>query len=277
MSSKTVLITGSSAGGIGHALALAFQKHGATVFATARSISKMQDLASLPNVHLLALDVTSPASIAAAAKEVEAKTGGKLDVLINNAGVQYVMPALDVDIEKARDVFEANYWGPLRMIQAFKQMLVKAKGTIVNVGSAAGIFYVPFQSQYNASKAAINQYSETLRMELAPLNVKVVTLVAGNVSSNMVNNAPPPTQLPEHSFYKPIEKEIAKEEAFTNMSTSKFAEEVASEVLNGASGRVFKGANSGVVKWLIPFLPQWIFDKLVVANGRGLGKMPKLS
>lgn len=252
----------------------------------------MQDLASLPNVHLLSLDVTSPASIAAAAKEVEAKTGGKLDVLINNAGVQYVMPALDVDIEYARGVFEANYWGPLRMVEAFREMLVKARGTIVNVGSAAGIFYVPFQSmssfhffffggrnkvllainqpsqanqstkkltsvgQYNASKAAINQYSETLRMELAPLNVKVVTLVAGNVTSNMSSNGAPPQQLPDGSFYKPIEKEIAMQEPFTEMPVSKFAEEVASEVLNGASGRVFKGANSGLVKWLVPLLPQ---------------------
>ncbi|KAL1608425.1 hypothetical protein SLS60_003367 [Paraconiothyrium brasiliense] len=237
----------------------------------------MQDLTALPNVHLLMLDVTSPASIAAAAKEVEAKTGGKLDVLINNAGVQYVMPALDLDIEKARDVFEANYWGSLRMIQAFKGMLVKAEGTIVNVGSGAGIFYMPFQSQYNASKAAINQYSETLRMELAPLKVKVITLVAGNITSNIVTNGAPPKQLPEDSFYKPIEKEIAKQEPFTSMSTSKFAGEVADEVLGGASGRLFKGTNSGIIKWLLPLLPQWVFDKLVLANGRGLGKMPVLS
>jgi 1-acylglycerone phosphate reductase len=148
MSSKTVLITGTSTGGIGHALALAFQRRGATVFATARSISKMQDLASLSNVYLLSLDVTSPESIAAAAKEVETKTGGKLDVLINNAGIQYIMPVLDINIEKARDVFEANYWGPLWMIQIFKEMLVKAKGTIVNVGSGASIVYMPFQSEF---------------------------------------------------------------------------------------------------------------------------------
>lgn len=148
MSPKTVLITGTSAGGIGHALALAFQKRGATVFATARSVSKMADLASLPNVHLLALDVTSPASIASVAKEVEAATGGKLDVLVNNAGVNYVMPALDDDIEKARALFEANYWGPLRMVQAFKEMLLRARGSIVNVGSVVGDLSIPFQSKW---------------------------------------------------------------------------------------------------------------------------------
>ena len=91
------------------------------------------------------------------------------------------------------------------------------------------------------------------------MNVKVVTLLAGNVASNITTNGPPPAELPEDSFYKPIEKYIAVEEAFTNMPTSKFANEVANEVLGGASGRVFKGANSGIVKWLIPYLPQWAF------------------
>ena len=146
MAYKSVLITGCSTGGLGHALALAFQKRGLTVFATARSPKKMQDLASLPNMHLLPLDVTDPASIAAVAKEVEAKTGGKLDVLINNAGQQMIMPALDLDVEKAKAVFDVNYWAAIRMVQAFGLMLIAARGTVVNVGSTAGVVTIPFQS-----------------------------------------------------------------------------------------------------------------------------------
>jgi short-subunit dehydrogenase len=145
MAPKTVLITGSSVGGIGHALVLAFQKRGFTVFATARSLKKMTDLETLPNMHLIALDVTSPRSIAAAVKEVETQTGGKLDVLVNNAGVQYVMPLLDVDVEVGKSIFEVNYWAVVRMTQAFSDMLISAKGTIVNVGSAAGVLHLPFQ------------------------------------------------------------------------------------------------------------------------------------
>lgn len=147
MSQKSVLITGSSMGGIGHALALAFQKRGLTVFATARSLKKMADLEPLDNVHLLTLDVSSPESIAAAAKEVERQTGGKLDILINNAGNQYVMPVLDVNIDTAKALFDVNYWGALRMVQAFGPMVVKAKGTIVNIGSGAGVIFLPFQSK----------------------------------------------------------------------------------------------------------------------------------
>jgi 1-acylglycerone phosphate reductase len=147
MTSKFVLITGCSRGGIGHALALAFQQRGLTVFATARSLKKMEDLSGLPNVHLISLDVTSPASISAAAQEVENQTGGKLDILVNNAGVQYVMPTLDVDIEKAKEIFETNYWAPLMLVQAFSRMLMKAKGTVVNVSSVGAVAHVPFQGK----------------------------------------------------------------------------------------------------------------------------------
>jgi len=148
MTLKTVLITGCSAGGIGHALVLAFQKRGFTVFATARSLNKMADLKTLPNVHLFALDVTSPESIAVVVKEVEAKTGGTLDVLVNNAGGQYVMPLLDVDLDVGKTIFEVNYWAVLRMVQAFADLLIAARGTIVNVGSAAGVVPLPFQGMF---------------------------------------------------------------------------------------------------------------------------------
>jgi 1-acylglycerone phosphate reductase len=152
MSSKSVLITGCSAGGIGHGLAIAFQKRGCTVFATARSLDKMEDLKALPNMHLLSLDTTMPESIAAAAKEVERQTGGKLDVLVNNAGVQYVMPILDDDIEIAKALFDVNYWGTVRVTKAFSDMVIAAKGTIVNVGSGAGLLAIPFQGKPRIQK-----------------------------------------------------------------------------------------------------------------------------
>ena len=147
MTNRTVLITGCSAGGIGPALVVSFQCRGYSVYATARSLEKMSDLAKLPNVHLLELDVTDPASISAAAREVEVRTDGKLNVLVNNAGQQYIMPALDMDIDTAKNLFEVNYWGPLRMIQAFSGILIKAQGCIVNIGSGAGVVTIPMQSR----------------------------------------------------------------------------------------------------------------------------------
>ncbi|KAJ8117756.1 hypothetical protein OPT61_g1130 [Boeremia exigua] len=276
MTAKTVLITGCSAGGIGPALVNSFQSRGYFVYATARSLTKMADLASLPNVHLLELDVVNPVSIAAVAKEIEAHTGGRLDVLVNNAGQQYIMPALDVNIETAKNLFDVNYWGPLRMIQSFGEMLIRAEGCVVNIGSIAGVVNVPFQSQYGATKTAVSMLSETLRFELAPLKVRVITVVAGSVTSLLSSgvNGSPPTELPPTSYYRPIEKEIAKHQQFANMETTKFADGVVSAVVSRATGNLYMGTNAGIAKWLVPILPSFIYDRIVISMGRGIDKMP---
>jgi 1-acylglycerone phosphate reductase len=96
--------------------------------------------------------------------------------------------------------------------------------------------------------------SETLRYELAPLNVRVITLVAGNVSSHMSSgvNGPPPAELPPTSRYKAIEKELQKNEEFADMDTTVFANEVVGAVVSGATGKVWKGGNMATVRWLMP-------------------------
>lgn len=144
MSKKTVLITGCSTGGIGWALAKQFQKRGLTVFATARDLSKMADLESLPNVVLISLDVTSQSDIAAAVQLVKTQAGGKLDYLVNNSGQSRHWPILDHNLEEAKDLFEVNFWGVLRMIQAFAPLLIEAMGTVVNIGSINAHVNLPF-------------------------------------------------------------------------------------------------------------------------------------
>jgi NAD(P)-dependent dehydrogenase (short-subunit alcohol dehydrogenase family) len=166
----TVLITGCSAGGLGAALALAVAKHSPAihVFATARDRAKIPSvLSSQPNITVLQLDVTSPSSVAAAATAVAAHplSAGRLDILVNNAGVQSAMPLLDTDVDTAKAVFETNLWGPLRMIQAFADLLIAAQGRIVNVSTMASCINLPWNGSYSASKAALNQLGETLRLE----------------------------------------------------------------------------------------------------------------
>lgn len=137
-SKKTVLITGCSVGGMGHALALAFEATGQFhVFATARQISKMSALAGKPDITLLPLDVTDTASVTAAAEVVRdyhTRNGStpKLDVLVNNAGIAHASPLLDHDMKDARELFEANFWGCVNMVNAFSDMVIEAKGVVVN-------------------------------------------------------------------------------------------------------------------------------------------------
>lgn len=108
---KSVLITGCSDGGIGSALAISFQARRFKVFATTRSTEKMRCLEPIEKKFLLPLEVTSPSSIASAVDTVKSANNGRLDYLVNNAGLFHVMPVLDTDIENAKRVFEVNFWG----------------------------------------------------------------------------------------------------------------------------------------------------------------------
>lgn len=114
--------------------------------------------------------------------------------------------------------------------------------------------------------------SETLRYELAPLNVRVITLVAGNVSSHMSSgiNGPPPAELPPASRYKAIEKELSKGEKYADMDTTEFANEVVAAVVSGATGKVWKGGNMALVRWLMPIMPSFVYvsSRSVVAEDR---------
>lgn len=132
---KTVLITGCSTGGIGWAMAKTFHERGFYVFATARDPSKAADLSELNDVEILELDVTIPQTISRCKDTVAKRTGGKLDVLVNNAGVEFLSPLLDVDVAEAKTLYDINVWGPLAMVQAFAPLLIEAKGIISNQSS----------------------------------------------------------------------------------------------------------------------------------------------
>lgn len=144
---KSVLITGCSDGGIGGALAAEFQARGLYVFATARNPKKMASLEKLPNVEFLALDVESKESIAAVVSAVTEATGGKLDYLVNNSGSQVVMPILDTDIEKARQMYDVNVWGAVAIIQAFSPLIIAAKGAIINMTSITALAWPPYMGK----------------------------------------------------------------------------------------------------------------------------------
>lgn len=105
-------------------------------------------------------------------------------------------------------------------------------------------------------------FSETLRLELAPLGVRVITLMAGNVQTNISVNAERPAALPLTSQYLPIEKDIITERKWDEMDRNEFAKKVVNDVLGGVSGKVWLGTSTGTVRWAVPLMPQWIFVSL---------------
>lgn len=140
---KTILITGCSAHGIGAALALTLARQGHFIFATARNTTKISEsLSALENVQVLPLDVTDSATIADAVRAVR-EHGRGLDILVNNAGTGYTMPLLEADLDRAKAVYEANVWGLLRLVQACSDLLVAAEGRIVNMSSVGAVVNTP--------------------------------------------------------------------------------------------------------------------------------------
>lgn len=158
MAPKTVLITGCSSGGIGAAIASVLARQSHHVFATARNVTKIpEELASLPNVTVLPLDVCSAESIAEATKAV-ASSGKQLDVLFNNAGAGYAMPVLDIDIDKAKEIYEINVWGVLRTIQAFSGLLIQSKGRIINMSTCGAAVNTPWICTLQSSPKPLRQW-----------------------------------------------------------------------------------------------------------------------
>ncbi|KAJ9645533.1 NADPH-dependent 1-acyl dihydroxyacetone phosphate reductase [Knufia peltigerae] len=286
---KSILITGCSRGGIGHALAVECQRRGMTVFATARTPSKMSDLEDLPNVTLLSLDVTSPTSIADAVKQVGVTTAGHLDYLLNNSGQDIVLPALDLDIDQGKKMFDVNFWGVLRMIQAFAPLLIESSGTIVNIGSIVAYLNTPYTAVYNSSKAAIHMLSDTLRLELAPLNIKVLTVVTGSVKTNIHQNSPKfmlptgaavgeggtATESRYLAVSSTLEKRWNDQVDYDPSTPQDFARDVIGDVLAGATGKIWRGRHASETRWARYFMPVWLSD-MILTRGTDLDKVGKL-
>ncbi|KAL4875004.1 putative short-chain dehydrogenases/reductase [Aspergillus karnatakaensis] len=268
MPPRTVLITGCTTNSLGSEMAKAYHSHGYTVIATLRNKSKSGSLSETKGIHILELEVTSPASIRACATAVAGITGGSLDILVNNAGVNHVIPLLDVEIEDAKKTYDVNVWGMLSMAQAFAPMLMKARGTMCNVSSVSGEMVFAWAGIYSSSRAAQTRLSETLRLELAPLGVRVVTVILGGVETQGNNPANiPDLELPGSSHYREIidiidrHKKTQVHQNKQNIETA--ARNIVGDVLSGKGWFIRRGMAS-TTSWVCnTFLPYGTFTWLI--------------
>ncbi len=178
----TALITGCSTG-IGRATAQLLAEKGWRVFASARRLETVNDLAN-DHITPLRLDVTDEVSMTAAVQEVLAKAG-HIDALINNAGYAQAGPMEEVSMDEVRRQFETNTFGALRMAQlVLPTMRDRGTGRIVNVSTMGGRIAIPFIGSYNASKFALEAISDALRMETRPFGVRVILVEPGGVRTS---------------------------------------------------------------------------------------------
>ena len=178
---RVALVTGASAG-IGLATAEQLLADGYTVYAAARRVEHMAGLQEA-GARLLALDVTDDAACVAAMEQIQAEAG-RLDVLINNAGYGSYGAVEDVPLAEARYQFEVNLFGLARLTQlALPLMRSQHSGKIVNVSSMGGKIYEPLGAWYHATKFAVEGFSDSLRLELAPHGIAVIVIQPGGIKT----------------------------------------------------------------------------------------------
>ncbi|MGY6241553.1 SDR family oxidoreductase (plasmid) [Burkholderia ambifaria] len=186
---NTVLITGCSSG-FGKATALEFARHRWNVVATMRTPAGDTAFEAMPNVLVTQLDVQDTASIESAIASGVAQFGD-IDVVVNNAGFAINSVFEAVPRDKVQELFDVNVFGVMEVTRAIlKHFRAKGSGTIVNVSSGVGVFGLPLASLYNASKFAIEGFSEAISYELASLGITIKIVEPG---------AAPDTSFPKRS------------------------------------------------------------------------------
>jgi NAD(P)-dependent dehydrogenase (short-subunit alcohol dehydrogenase family) len=181
---RVVLITGASSG-VGQSTARLLSQTNFRVFGTSRNPGSAE---IVPAVEMLLLDVTADDSVRACVDAVFSR-GGRLDVLINNAGHELAGALEELLPDEVRAQFETNFFGVVRMVNAVLPLMRQQKrGHIINVSSLSGLSPIPFLGIYSASKFALEGYTEALRHEVRPFNIHVSLTEAGFLKTPMMNH-----------------------------------------------------------------------------------------
>ncbi|MEZ0006606.1 NAD(P)-dependent dehydrogenase (short-subunit alcohol dehydrogenase family) [Flavobacterium sp. 28YEA47A] len=197
--SKTILITGGSSG-IGKSIGEYLTQKGYTVFGTSRNPERITD----SKFPLVALDVRDVESIKNAVSEV-IQRAGRLDVVINNAGVGITGPLEEIPTSEIKNNFETNFFGPIEVMKAvLPQMRSQKSGLIINVTSIAGYMGLPYRSVYSASKGALELITEALRMEVKDFGIKITNIAPGDFATNIASGR----------FHAPLVKGSAYEKPY---------------------------------------------------------------
>ena len=180
--SKVVLITGGSSG-IGKSIGEFLHHKGFVVYGTSRNPEQLKK-SIFP---MLTLDVRNVESIQAAVSKI-ITTSGRLDIVINNAGVGITGPLEEIPTKEIKNNFETNFFGPIEVMKAvLPQMRLQKSGLIINITSIAGYMGLPYRSVYSASKGALELITEALRMEVKPFGINITNVAPGDFATNIAS------------------------------------------------------------------------------------------
>ena len=242
-----ILITGCSSG-FGLEIARFFLDHGWDVVATMRKPNE-ELLPKSDHLRILPLDVTDPASIAQAVADA-----GPIDVLVNNAGFAVPSPVELIGLDAVRALFETNTLGPLAVIQAvLPAFRERHAGIIINVSSSVTLRPMPLIGLYRASKAALNAYTESLALEVAPFGVRIhLVLPGGAPETPFGQNAFPHLRGLDHPDYAPMIERIISgmRDASGPITRSSDVSEAIWKIVNDSSTPLRIAAGADAEAWM---------------------------
>ena len=230
MSNSTVVVVTGVSSGIGRAAAQRFAQRGCRVFGTVRDREKAQPIAG---VELIEMDIRDEASVKQSVRAIIAQAG-RIDVLVNNAGVTLLGATEETSVAEAQALFDTNVLGILRATQAvLPQMREQGAGRIVNISSVLGFLPAPYMGLYSASKHAVEGLSETLDHEVRKFGIRVALVELSFTKTNLDLNAP---QTASRIAAYDSERSVVAQAIQSNVQKAPLPDGVASSIVEAALG-----------------------------------------
>lgn len=255
------LVTGASSG-IGKEAAVALVEAGFDVVGTSRDTTRV---APLRGVTFLDLDVASDTSAAAVVQQV-IKRFGRVDVLVNNAGIGSIGAAEESSVAQAQAVFDINVFGVLRMIrEVLPHMRAQERGRIINLSSVQGFIPAPFMAVYGASKHAIEGYSQSLDHEVRQYGIRVLLVEPAYTKTGFeANSTQPDLPLPVYAQQRQTFGQVMAA-AIKDGDDPAIVAKVIVEAATDAKPklRYTAGSLAGRASALRRFVPAWAFDSQI--------------
>ncbi|KAH9996015.1 NAD-P-binding protein [Russula vinacea] len=234
---------------------------GCKVYATARNVERMQALQH-SQIDLLPLDVIDDSAIKTVINTIVANEG-KIDIVVNNAGVGCYGPTLELPFEQVQAAFDTNVFSVLRVNRAaFPHMAARKQGMFITIGSVVADCPLPWGGIYAATKSAVHTLTDALEMECRPFNIKVLLVAPGSVRSNIAANQSY-NPLPDTLYAKYTKKILARRDISQSspMAADVFAKGVVTKALAPSPPSYMSlGRNSTVFRFLTWFPRQWVLS-----------------
>ncbi|KXZ51224.1 hypothetical protein GPECTOR_13g711 [Gonium pectorale] len=240
-------------------------------------MAKLRDSAP-EQIRTMVMDVTQEVQV----QKIGQETGGRLDVVVNNAGIAALGPTAESDLDVVRRVHEVNFLGTWAVCKAAaKLMIPRRSGVIANIGSFASKVHPPFMAAYNSSKVAVESISHSLRLELAPFRIRVVYVAPTWCRTAILSGSHMPTEGDwQAGHYADIREDVLREAGAPQGPDSWPPSRIAKRIVAAALGRnppmyVFGGGEHLRLRFLLAVFPRRLID-LVLHYRVGLAKLAGL-